>query len=49
MLAVTLGVALTAVLLLTAWSRSGWNPADLGVMSHQWLANYNASRPSSSL
>jgi hypothetical protein len=48
MLILTLGLVLTAILLaqVSYWSRL--RAADLGSMSHQWTAAYNASQPSSS-
>lgn len=47
MLIVTLGLVLTAILLgkVGHWGRM--RAADLGSMSHQWMAAHNASRPSS--
>jgi hypothetical protein len=49
MFILTLGLALTGVLVAAARLHAGWHAQDFGVMSHQWLANYNASRPASSL
>lgn len=42
-----LGLAVTGLLVKVRY-RSGFQAADLGYMSHQWLAAYNASQPSSS-
>lgn len=47
--ALGLGLVLTAVLLAKAGYRDGFQAADLGCMSHQWVAAYNASQPSSSI
>ena len=49
MLIVTLGVVLTAVVVAKAGRRATLRPADLGSMSHQWVAGHNASRQESSL
>ena len=48
MLVIVLGVVLTAIIVAKVGYRSGAHSLDFGTMSHQWLAAYNASRPSSS-
>jgi hypothetical protein len=48
MLILTLGLVLTAILLAQVGYWSSVRTADLGSMSHQWTAAYNASQPSSS-
>jgi hypothetical protein len=48
MLIFTLSLGLTAILLAQMGSWSRMRAADFGSMSHQWMAAYNASRPSSS-
>jgi hypothetical protein len=50
MLIVALGVVAAGVLLarLGLWGRTHMHTADFGTMSHQWVAAYNASRPSAS-
>jgi hypothetical protein len=45
---ILLAAALSTVLAVTAWSMAGRRSADLGSVSHQWIAAYNASRPASS-
>ena len=47
MLVLALGLGLTAVLLVSL-ARTPRSRADLGIMSDQWVAAYNISRPSSS-
>lgn len=49
MLILTLGLVLTAVLVVKVWSLAGLDAVDLGSMSRQWVAAYNASQPASSL
>jgi hypothetical protein len=48
-LALGLGLGLTTVLLGSMARRRGSRAADLGAMSDQWLAAYNASPHSSSV
>jgi hypothetical protein len=48
MLILTLSLGLTAILLVQMGSWSRIRAAELGSMSHQWTAAYNASQPSSS-
>ena len=48
-LALGLGLGLTTVLLGTMARRRGSRGADLGAMSNQWVAAYNASPQSSSV
>lgn len=48
-LILTLGLVLTAVLVVKVWSLAGLHAVDLGSMSRQWVAAYNASQPASSL
>lgn len=48
MLILTLGLVLTSILLAQVGYWSRMRAADLGSMSHQWTAAYNASQPSSS-
>jgi hypothetical protein len=48
MLIFTLGLGLTAILLAQVGHWSRMRAADLGSMSHQWIAAHNASQPSSS-
>jgi hypothetical protein len=48
-LALGFGLVLTAVLLAKVGYRDGFQAADLGCMSHQWVAAHNASQPSSSM
>jgi hypothetical protein len=43
-----LGLVLTAVVLVKAGNRRGLSAADLGPMSHHWVAAYHASQPASS-
>jgi hypothetical protein len=43
-LGVATGLVLTAVLIARVTSGSGGGTPDLGSMSDQWLASYNASR-----
>lgn len=49
MLIVTVGAVLTAALLVRAAYRGALQPPDLGSMSHQWMAAYQASLPASSI
>ena len=49
MLVLTLGLVLTAVLVVKVWPLGGLHTADRGSMSRQWVAAYNASQPASSL
>ena len=49
MLVITVGLMFTVVLLAKVGYWSMPRAADLGSMSHQWVAAYNASRPSSSV
>jgi len=48
MLALALGLGLTSVLLASIARRRGTRAGDLGAMSDQWVAAYNASPQSSS-
>lgn len=48
MLILTLGVVLTMVLVAKVWVMAGRHAADMGSVSHQWVAAYNASQPASS-
>lgn len=48
-LGVALGLVLTAVVIAKVSSGSGGRTPDLGWMSDQWIAAYNASRQSSSM
>jgi len=48
-LALGLGLGLTTVLLGSVARRRGSRGADLGAMSDQWIAAYNASPHSSSV
>lgn len=48
MLILTLGLALTAILLAKVGYWGRMRAADPGSMSHQWMAAHNASQPSSS-
>ena len=49
MFVLALGLGLTAVLLGSMARRRGSRGADLGAMSDQWIAAYNASPHSSSV
>jgi hypothetical protein len=48
MLIFTLGLVLTAILLAQVGYWSRMRAADLGAMSHQWIAAHHASQRSSS-
>ena len=48
MLALALGLGLTTLLLGSLARRRGTRAADLGAMSDQWVASYNASSQPSS-
>lgn len=48
-LALGLGLGLTTVLVASVARRRASRGADLGEMSHQWVAAYNASPQSSSV
>ena len=49
MLTLTVGLMLTAALLMKVGYWGRLRAAELGSMSHNWVAAYNASQPSSSL
>jgi hypothetical protein len=49
MLILTLGLILTAILLANVGYWGKRHAADLGWMSHQWVAAYHASRHASSI
>jgi hypothetical protein len=49
MLAVTLGFVFTAALFLKLGYRGGFQSAELGSVSDQWVAAYRASEPASSM
>jgi hypothetical protein len=49
MLTITVGLMFTVALLAKVGYWGRLRAADLGSMSHQWVAAYNASRPSSSV
>ena len=49
MVTVALGLMLTFALLMKLGHWSRLQAADLGWMSHQWVAAYHASQPASSL
>jgi hypothetical protein len=48
-LGLALGLVLTALLVMKVAHRSGGRTPDLGSMSDQWIAAYNASRHAPSL
>jgi len=48
-LGVAIGLVLTAVVVAKVASASGGSTPDLGSMSDQWIASYNASRQAPSL
>lgn len=49
MMVVALGFVFTAVLFVRGSSRGGFQPADLGSVSHQWIAAHRAAEPASSI
>ncbi len=49
MVAVALGFVFTAALFVKLGYRGGLHTADLGSVSHQWIAAYRASEPASSI
>jgi hypothetical protein len=47
MLIVAVGIVLTGLLVAKIWSLAGRHAADMGSVSHHWVAAHNASeRPS---
>lgn len=48
MLVLMLGVLLTTGLVAKVWVMAGRHAADMGSVSHQWVAAHNASQPASS-
>lgn len=49
MMAAALGFVLTAALFVRIGGRGGVHAADLGAVSHQWVAAYRAGEPASSI
>ena len=45
MLVLTLGLLATSALIAKVWAMAGRHAADMGSVSHQWVAAHNASQP----
>jgi hypothetical protein len=47
MLALAFGVVMTSAIVVKIWAMAGRHAADMGSVSHQWVAAHNAAQPAS--